>query len=217
MRIIRIETEMPQLKIKTAVYTDSSTGVPARQERNLPEFAFIGRSNVGKSSLINMLSGNRKLAHISSTPGKTQTVNRFLINESWYLVDLPGYGFAKVSKSQLAKLDKMIWDYIDRSENMILLFVLIDSRHELMKTDLEFLIRLGEKGIPFSIIFTKADKSGPVALAAKIDSIKRKSSEYGEELPPCFVTSAETRAGREEVLEYIAQTIKSTANTSKTE
>ena len=139
------------MKIKEATYNKSSIDGKQKEGENLAEFAFIGRSNVGKSSLINMLCGNRKLALTSSTPGKTKLVNHFLINGAWYIVDLPGYGFAKVSKGERDNLNRMIWRYITGSENMVLLFVLLDSRHELLKNDLEFLMRLGEKGIPFSI------------------------------------------------------------------
>ena len=199
---------MPQLKIKDAVFTESATGATSSVNGQYPEFAFIGRSNVGKSSLINMFCNRNKLAHTSSTPGKTQTVNRFLINNEWFLTDLPGYGYAKAPKPLRAKLTKIIWDYIDRSERLVLLFVLIDSRHELMKIDLDFLIKLGTKGVPFSIIFTKADKSGQKALEDTTESIRRKLLEYWEELPPCFVTSSLKGTGRDEVLDYIGTVLK---------
>lgn len=189
--------------ITEATFAGSSTRASQKPSRRLPEFAFIGRSNVGKSSLINMLCGNRKLAKTSSTPGKTKLINHFLINDSWYLVDLPGYGFAKISKEGRDELRKMINDYIRNSEDMVILFVLIDSRHDLTKIDREFLAGLGENGIPFAIIFTKGDKLGPNALKAQIERNKTMLLEQWEELPPIFSSSAETGAGKEEILEYI--------------
>ncbi len=197
------------MKIKEATYSKSSIDGKQKEGENLAEFAFIGRSNVGKSSLINMLCGNRKLALTSSTPGKTKLVNHFLINGAWYIVDLPGYGFAKVSKGERDNLNRMIWRYITGSENMVLLFVLLDSRHELLKNDLEFLMRLGEKGIPFSIVFTKADKSGKRALENRVASIKQKLLEYWEELPPCFITSSADNTGKEEMLDYMGEILES--------
>ena len=197
------------MKIKEATYSKSSIDGKQKEGENLAEFAFIGRSNVGKSSLINMLGGNRKLALTSSTPGKTKLVNHFLINGAWYIVDLPGYGFAKVSKGERDNLNRMIWRYITGSENMVLLFVLLDSRHELLKNDLEFLMRLGEKGIPFSIVFTKADKSGKRALENRVASIKQKLLEYWEELPPCFITSSADNTGKEEMLDYMGEILES--------
>ena len=197
------------MKIKEATYSKSSIDGKQKEGENLAEFAFIGRSNVGKSSLINMLCGNRKLALTSSTPGKTKLVNHFLINGAWYIVDLPGYGFAKVSKGERDNLNRMIWRYITGSENMVLLFVLLDSRHELLKNDLEFLMRLGEKGIPFSIVFTKADKSGKRALENRVASIKQKLLEYWEELPPCFITSSADNTGKEEMLDYLGEILES--------
>jgi GTP-binding protein len=158
---------------------------------------------VGKSSLINCLCQNKKLAHTSSTPGKTQLVNHFLINDSWYLVDLPGYGYAKMSKTGRAKLEKIINGYIDRSQEMMLLFVLLDSRHDIQQIDLDFLISLGEKGIPFSIIFTKCDKSSQSVLEKQIEKNRNHLLEYWEELPPLFLTSSNTGMGREEILSYI--------------
>lgn len=197
------------MKIKEATYSKSSIDGKQKEGENLAEFAFIGRSNVGKSSLINMLCGNRKLALTSSTPGKTKLVNHFLINGAWYIVDLPGYGFAKVSKGERDNLNRMIWRYITGSENMVLLFVLLDSRHELLKNDLEFLMRLGEKGIPFSIVFTKADKSSKRALENRVASIKQKLLEYWEELPPCFITSSADNTGKEEMLDYMGEILES--------
>lgn len=191
------------MKITDAIFSGSSTDVTKRPVPALPEFAFIGRSNVGKSSLINMLCGNRKLALTSATPGKTKVVNHFLINKQWYLVDLPGYGYAKMSQTGRQKLGKIIRNYINLSPDMVLLFVLIDSRHEIGKTDMDFLMELGEGGIPFSIIFTKCDKSGPNARKAVLDKTKARLLEYWEELPPTFESSAETEMGKEEILDYI--------------
>ena len=195
------------MTITEAKFAGSCTRVSQKPSRRLPEFAFIGRSNVGKSSLINMLCGNRKLAKTSSTPGKTQLINHFIINDSWYLVDLPGYGFAKISQKGREELRKMINDYIEKSEEMVVLFVLIDSRHDITKIDREFLAGLGENGIPFAIIFTKGDKLGPNALKAQIERDKEILAEDWEELPPMFASSSETGAGKEEILDYIQQYI----------
>ena len=195
------------MTITEAKFAGSCTRVSQKPSRKLPEFAFIGRSNVGKSSLINMLCGNRKLAKTSSTPGKTQLINHFIINDSWYLVDLPGYGFAKISQKGREELRKMINDYIEKSEEMVVLFVLIDSRHDITKIDREFLAGLGENGIPFAIIFTKGDKLGPNALKAQIERDKEILSEDWEDLPPMFASSSETGAGKEEILNYIQQYI----------
>lgn len=195
------------MTITEAKFAGSCTRVSQKPSRRLPEFAFIGRSNVGKSSLINMLCGNRKLAKTSSTPGKTKLINHFIINDSWYLVDLPGYGFAKISQKGREELRKMINDYIEKSEEMVVLFVLIDSRHDITKIDREFLAGLGENGIPFAIIFTKSDKLGPNALKAQIERDKEILSEDWEEMPPMFASSAETGAGKEEILDYIQQYI----------
>ncbi len=196
------------MTITEAKFAGSCTRVSQKPSRRLPEFAFIGRSNVGKSSLINMLCGNSKLAKTSSTPGKTQLINHFIINDSWYLVDLPGYGFAKISKKGRDELRSMINDYIGKSEEMVVLFVLIDSRHDITKIDREFLAGLGENGIPFAIIFTKSDKLGPNALKAQIERDKEILSEEWEEMPPMFVSSSETGVGKEEILDYIQQYIK---------
>lgn len=195
------------MTITEAKFAGSCTRVSQKPSRRLPEFAFIGRSNVGKSSLINMLCGNRKLAKTSATPGKTQLINHFIINDSWYLVDLPGYGFAKISQKGREELRRMINDYIGRSEEMVALFVLIDSRHDITRIDREFLAGLGENGIPFAIIFTKSDKLGPNALKAQIERDKEILSEDWEEMPPMFASSAETGAGKEEILDYIQQYI----------
>lgn len=197
------------MKITKSVFAGSSPRLKDKPKARHPEFAFIGRSNVGKSSLINSLCQHKGLAKTSSTPGKTLLVNHFLINDSWYLVDLPGYGYAKISQTARVKLHKMINEFINESEEMVLLFVLLDSRHDIQKIDLEFLTSLGAAGIPFSIIFTKADKLGKEALAKQIEANKRELLNYWEELPPIFVTSSEKHTGREEVLEYI-QTILNT-------
>lgn len=195
------------MTITEAKFAGSCTRVSQKPSRRLPEFAFIGRSNVGKSSLINMLCGNRKLAKTSSTPGKTKLINHFIINDSWYLVDLPGYGFAKISQKGREELRKMINDYIEKSEEMVVLFVLIDSRHDITKIDREFLAGLGENGVPFAIIFTKGDKLGPNALKAQIERDKEILSEDWEEMPHMFASSAETGAGKEDILDYIQQYI----------
>ena len=195
------------MTITEAKFAGSCTRVSQKPSRRLPEFAFIGRSNVGKSSLINMLCGNRKLAKTSSTPGKTKLINHFIINDSWYLVDLPGYGFAKISQKGREELRKMINDYIEKSEEMVVLFVLIDSRHDITKIDREFLAGIGENGVPFAIIFTQGDKLGPNALKAQIERDKEILSEDWEEMPPMFASSAETGAGKEDILDYIQQYI----------
>ncbi len=169
------------------------------------EYAFIGRSNVGKSSLINMLTGRKGLAMTSATPGKTMLINHFLVNDSWYIVDLPGYGFARRSKADRDRLESIIKNYILGREQMTNLFVLIDSRHEPQKIDLEFMEWLGENGVPFSIVFTKTDKQSQTAADAKIASYLQKLLETWEELPPVFRTSSEKGIGREEILDYIEQ------------
>lgn len=197
------------MKITKAVFAGSSQKLKDKPKARHPEFAFIGRSNVGKSSLINSLCNHKGLAKTSSTPGKTLLVNHFLINDSWYLVDLPGYGYAKIPQTARVKLHTMINNFINESEEMVLLFVLLDSRHDIQKIDLEFLLSLGAAGIPFSIIFTKADKLGRDALTKQIEANKKELLKYWEELPPVFVTSSEKNTGREEVLEYI-QTILNT-------
>ncbi len=191
------------MKIKEALFAGSSTRISERPKQVFPEFAFIGRSNVGKSSLINMLTGHRKLAKTSATPGKTQLVNHFLINRCWYLVDLPGYGYAKLSNTGRKKIEQVIRNYITLSPDLAMLFVLIDSRHDITRVDMDFLFELGEGQIPFGIIFTKGDKLGPNALAAQIERNKQQILEHWEELPPCFVSSSETGLGRDEILKYI--------------
>ena len=189
--------------IKSAEFVISNSDVRKCPQDGKPEYAFIGRSNVGKSSLINMLTDKKKLAMTSATPGKTLLINHFVINGEWYLVDLPGYGYAKRSKSQNDKLQEIISGYILGREQMTSLFVLIDCRHEPQKIDLEFIEWLGENGIPFSIVFTKADKLTRTALASNIASYRKRLLEEWEELPPIFITSAESKTGREELLQYI--------------
>ena len=196
------------MTIKSAEYTISSARVQQCPAGELPEFAFIGRSNVGKSSLINMLTGRLNLAKTSSTPGKTVLINHFLINAQWYLVDLPGYGYAKRGMQQRDELQRMISSYILQREQMMNLFLLIDSRHEPQRIDLEFIEWLGENGIPFSIVFTKADKLSKGKLVANVKHYLSELSKQWEELPPYFITSSETRQGRDEVLDYIEKILK---------
>ena len=196
------------MKITEALFSGSSTRISEKPKQAFPEFAFIGRSNVGKSSLINMLCKNKKLAMTSSKPGKTKLVNHFLINRQWYLVDLPGYGYARMSATGKQKLEKIIRDYINLSQEMVMLFVLIDSRHDIGKIDMDFLIELGQSQIPFAVIFTKGDKMGPNALAAQIDKMKKQILELWEELPPTFVSSSETGQGREDILNYIESVLE---------
>ena len=203
------------MKITSAKFAGSSTKVEQKPSRKLPEFAFIGRSNVGKSSLINMLTGNGKLAMTSGTPGKTKLVNHFLINDSWYLVDLPGYGYAKLPDSEREKLKNVIRDYLNHSQEMVMLFVLIDVRHDIGKVDMDFLNELGISDIPFAIIFTKGDKMGPVARATQIEKDKRQLSEFWEELPLSFVSSSETGLGRDEILDYIGTVLAEQKETNQ--
>ncbi|MCX4330939.1 MAG: ribosome biogenesis GTP-binding protein YihA/YsxC [Muribaculaceae bacterium] len=193
------------MQITSAKFEISNSNVAKCPATSLHEYAFIGRSNVGKSSLINMLTGKRKLAMTSATPGKTTLINHFLINGSWYIVDLPGYGYARRSKDARVTLERIINDYILERPQMTSLFVLVDSRHEPQKIDLEFMEWLGENGVPFAIVFTKGDKLGKNALAANIDSYKRQLLRQWEELPPIFVTSSETGLGRESLLDYIEE------------
>ena len=200
------------MKITEALFSGSSTRISEKPKQKYPEFAFIGRSNVGKSSLINMLCRNKKLAMTSSKPGKTRLVNHFLINREWYLVDLPGYGYAKMSATGKQKLEQVIRNYINLSQEMVMLFVLIDSRHEIGQIDMEFLIELGQSQIPFAIIFTKGDKLGPNVLAAQVEKSKQKILELWEELPPIFVSSSETGQGREEILNYIESVLETMKN-----
>ena len=189
--------------ITSAKYIISSPDVKECPQSGLPEYAFIGRSNVGKSSLINMLCHNPKLAKTSQKPGKTLLINHFLINDSWHLVDLPGYGYAQAGQKQREALKRMIERYCLLREQLVCLFVLIDCRHEAQKIDLEFMAWLGENGVPFAIVFTKGDKLGRVVLSDKVTKYKERLLEEWEELPPVFVTSSETKLGGEELTEYI--------------
>ena len=189
--------------IKSARFVISNSDVKKCPQDGKPEYAFIGRSNVGKSSLINMLTRHNKLAMTSAMPGKTLLINHFLVNDEWYLVDLPGYGYAKRSKSQNEQLEHIISSYVLDREQMTNLFVLVDSRHAPQKIDIEFFEWLGENGVPFAIVFTKADKLTKTALVSNVQAYKKTLLEQWEELPPVFVTSSETAAGRDELLEYI--------------
>lgn len=193
------------MQIKSAEFTVSSARIDQCPNSNLPEYAFIGRSNVGKSSLINMLTGKGKLAKTSATPGKTILINHFVINGEWYLVDLPGYGYAKRSKKDTEKFEHMITTYILDREQMTNLFLLIDVRHEPQQIDLEFMEWLGENGVPFSIVFTKADKVAKAKLKGNVMHYLTELKKQWEELPPYFVTSSETKMGREEILNYIEE------------
>ncbi len=197
------------IQIKSAEYVISNSDVKKCPEGNIPEYAFIGRSNVGKSSLINMLTGRNALAKTSATPGKTLLINHFLINKEWYIVDLPGYGFAKRSKDSREKFKKMIESYILRRMQMTNLFVLVDSRHKPQNIDLEFMEWLGENGVPFSIVFTKMDKLGKEAGPRNVRDYLKVLKESWEELPPYFLTSSEDGRGRDEILEYISKINKS--------
>ena len=191
------------MEIKKAEFTLSAPMVSMCPNDTKPEYAFIGRSNVGKSSLINMLTNNKKLAKTSATPGKTLLINHFIINNEWYLVDLPGYGFAKRLKKEIAKLDQMIQGYILQREQLVNVFLLIDVRLEAQKIDLEFIKWLGQSSIPFAIVFTKADKLTPNKVRQNVEAYKKVLLESWEELPPIFITSSEKKQGRDEVLDYI--------------
>lgn len=191
------------MEITSAEFVISNSRADMCPKGNLPEYAFIGRSNVGKSSLINMLTKNPKLAMTSSTPGKTLLINHFLINKEWYLVDLPGYGYAQRGKKMMEKIQKLIEYYVLEREQMTCLFVLVDSRLEPQKIDLEFIQWLGENGIPFAIIFTKADKQSAGKTKMNVAHYLDRLKEEWEELPPYFISSSENRAGRKEILDYI--------------
>lgn len=197
------------MEISTATFLSSYPRESLCPKDGLPEFAFIGRSNVGKSSLINMLTGKKGLAKVSGTPGKTRLINFFLINQEWYLVDLPGYGYARVSKVERKKLENMINGYFLKRMELCCAFVLIDSTIPPTKIDLDFVNSMGEMQVPFVIAFTKSDRASKVELEQNINAFLGKLSETWENLPPHFVTSAEKRTGREEVLNFIAQTLKS--------
>jgi len=193
--------------IQSAKFIKSSLKLSDCPVANKPEYAFIGRSNVGKSSLINMLAGRRKLAKISSTPGKTQTINHFIINESWYLADLPGYGYAKVSKTDRKKWSGFTSEYILKRENLVSLFVLIDIRHEPLQKDYDFMNFLGINGVPFARVFTKSDKLKSNTLLKNISLHDKHMLGEWESLPPSFISSALTKAGMEDILGYIEETI----------
>lgn len=197
------------MEITSADFVISNTQPSKCPQDGLPEYAFIGRSNVGKSSLINMLTKRSKLAMTSSTPGKTLLINHFIINKQWYLVDLPGYGYAQRSKKQQEKITKVIEDYVLEREQMTCLFVLIDIRLEPQKIDLEFIEWLGENGIPFAIVFTKADKLTTQKIKVNVDGYLNKLHDSWEELPPHFITSSEKATGRNELLDYIDEINKS--------
>ena len=192
------------MEIKQASFVVSNTQVAKCPTHKLPEYAFIGRSNVGKSSLINMLTNHKGLAKTSSKPGKTQLINHFLINKQWYLVDLPGYGYAQVSKQSKKTFQQFITDFKKRKE-LVSAFVLVDIRHEPQKIDLEFMQWLGENAIAFAIIFTKADKLSPLQIEQHVATYQRILLETWEEMPPYFITSSESKLGKEEVLNYIEQ------------
>ena len=200
------------MKIKTAEFKCSSPRADMCPKTDLPEYAFIGRSNVGKSSLINMLTQRNKLAMTSSTPGKTMLINHFLINDEWYLVDLPGYGFAQRGKREMDKLQNLISHYVLDREQLTCLFVLIDIRHEPQKKDMAFLDFIGENGIPFAIIFTKADKITKAKQTTNLEAYITHLKQQWEELPPYFLTSSASKQGREEVLNYIEEINNSLAN-----
>lgn len=193
------------MQIKNAEFSISNTEVSKCPADGKPEFAFIGRSNVGKSSLINMLTSKKGLAKTSGTPGKTQLINHFIINESWYIVDLPGYGYAKVSKSQRNSFERFISDYLVKRETLMNIFVLLDARLEPQKIDLEFMNWCGQKGLPFSMVFTKIDKLSSSALQKNLAKYKKEMLKYWEELPPVFTTSSESGFGKEPLLNYIEQ------------
>ena len=193
------------MKIKSAEFVVSNSDVEKCPKDKLPEYSFIGRSNVGKSSLINMLMQRKNLAKTSGRPGKTQLINHFIVNKNWYLVDLPGYGYARVSKSSKKVFQKFITNYFSKRVQLVLAFVLIDCRHEPQKVDLEFMQRMGENQILFSIIFTKTDKLKPKALERNISAYTQKLLETWEEMPNYFVSSASKGTGRDELLGYIGE------------
>ena len=191
------------MEIKQAAFVVSNTQVAKCPTHKLPEYAFIGRSNVGKASLINMLTNHKGLAKTSSKPGKTQLINHFLINKEWYLVDLPGYGYAKVSKQSKKTFQQFITDYFKKRRELINAFVLVDIRHEPQKIDLEFMQWLGENAIPFAIVFTKADKLTEKQIQEHVASYSEILLQQWEEMPPYFITSSENRLGKEDLLSYI--------------
>lgn len=201
--------------INKAVFKCSSEKIGQVPKDNLPDIAFIGRSNVGKSSLINMLTQHKGLAKVSATPGKTRLINHFTINNSWYLVDLPGYGYARTSKSTRGSFAKIITDYVFKCEKMHYLFVLVDSRLEPQRIDLEFIEQLGIHSVPFGIIFTKADKLSKAQLARSVSQYQQTLSEQWEELPPIFISSSEKGTGREDIVGYIEEILKDISKDSE--
>jgi len=194
--------------IKEAVFVVSNTEIKNCPTDKKPEFAFIGRSNVGKSSLINMLTGKKGLAKTSGTPGKTQLINHFIINDQWYIVDLPGYGYARASKTLRSKWEKFIADYLTKRETLMNIFVLLDARLEPQKIDLEFINWCGEKGLPFSMVFTKIDKLSSSVLQKNLAKYKKEMLKYWEEMPPVFTSSSTSGFGREQLLNYVEVIIK---------
>ncbi|GEN75497.1 ribosome biogenesis GTP-binding protein YihA/YsxC [Chryseobacterium hagamense] len=200
--------------IKTATFVKSSGKWQECPEPNMPEYAFIGRSNVGKSSLINAMMNHKDLAKTSGTPGKTQLINHFLVNENWYLTDLPGYGYAKVSKSIRKDFEKLITNYILNRKNLVNLFVLVDSRHKPQAIDLEFIQWCGESGVPFSIVFTKVDKLKPNTAIQNVEHYKAELHKTWEDLPEIYVTSAEKKEGCDEILHFIQKTNEFLINNS---
>lgn len=201
------------MEITSAEFVVSNSRADMCPKTHLPEYAFIGRSNVGKSSLINMLTKNPKLAMTSSTPGKTLLINHFLVNKEWYLVDLPGYGYAQRGKKMMEKIQKLIEYYVLEREEMTCLFVLLDSRLEPQKIDLEFMEWLGENGVPFAMIFTKADKQSAGKTRANVEHYLNVMKRQWEELPPYFISSSEKKTGRKEILDYIEEVNRSLKNT----
>ncbi|MEM7036729.1 MAG: ribosome biogenesis GTP-binding protein YihA/YsxC [Bacteroidota bacterium] len=196
------------MEIKSVNFIQSASQFSQLPPPTIPEYAFVGRSNVGKSSLINMLCRHKGLAKTSSTPGKTQVINHFKVDERWYLVDLPGYGYARVSKKARVKFENMIRDYVLKRQNLISVFVLVDSRHAPQDLDLNFMEFLGISGIPFSIIFTKLDKLNKNQRRDNLAHYKEKMGEVWEELPPMFLSSSETAEGREEILAYLGENMQ---------
>lgn len=195
------------MQIKEARFVISNTNHLKCPPPDIPEYAFIGRSNVGKSSLINMIAGRKSLAKISGTPGKTQLINHFIINKKWYLVDLPGYGFAKISKSIRQKWENMIWNYLINRSNLLTTFILVDARLEPQKADLELINVFGEESLPFVMVFTKTDKLSKRQLSLNIEKYQEKLIEQWEELPLSILSSAKTGTGKEEILTYISETL----------
>jgi len=196
------------MEIRSAQFVISNTDITKCPAPTLPEYAFIGRSNVGKSSLINMLVSRKDMAKTSGKPGKTQLINHFIVNENWYLVDLPGYGYAQVSREKREKWEQFIRDYILNRQNLMCMFVLVDSRLSPQKVDLEFMDWLGENNIPFVMVFTKMDKLSKAKTANNIANYKEEMGRSWDELPPCFYTSAEKKEGRKEILDFISDTNK---------